>query len=206
MVRPAAALLVAALLLAGPPTGWSTGWNTSWAAEYRAPAYRMSDYRAPTPDTVPGALTLKTAEVEELARSGGAVLIDVYPAPPRPAGLAPGAVWIPKARQTIPGAVWLPNVGYGALPDRIEAYFRDNLERLTEGRRDRPLVFFCEPDCWMSWNAALRAVEYGYSAVRYYPEGAAGWAAAGLALAPLQPVPVSVPDSLSSEAPASGPP
>jgi len=205
MVRPAAALLVAALLLAGPPTDWNTGWNTGWAAEFRAAEYRMSDYRAPTPDTVPGARTLNTAEVEELARSGGAVLIDVYPAPPRPAGLAPDAVWIPKARQTIPGAVWLPNVGYGALPDRIEAYFRDNLERLTEGRRDRPVVFFCEPDCWMSWNAALRAVEYGYSAVRYYPEGAAGWAAAGLALAPLQPVPVSVPDSPSGASSSGAP-
>ena len=78
-------------------------------------------------------------------------------------------------------------------PTGSDAYFRDNLERLTGGRRDRPLVFFCEPDCWMSWNAALRAVEYGYTAVRYYPDGAAGWANAGLKLTPLQPVPGGVP-------------
>jgi PQQ-dependent catabolism-associated CXXCW motif protein len=183
-IQPVAALLAAALLLAAPVTGQ----GIVWAAEYR-----MSDYRAPTPPSVPGAMTVSTAEVEELARTGEAVLIDVYPAPPRPAGLAPNAVWIPKARDTIPGAVWLPNTGYGALPEGIEAYFRDNLERLTGGRHDRPLVFFCEPECWMSWNAALRAVEYGYSAVRYYPDGAAGWAAAGLKLAPLQPVPVGAP-------------
>jgi PQQ-dependent catabolism-associated CXXCW motif protein len=174
--RPAAALLAAVLLLAAPVTG-------------RAAEYRMSDYRSPTPAAVPGARTVTTAEVEELARSGEAVLIDVYPAPPRPAGLPAESVWIPKARDTIPGAVWLPNTGYGALPDGVDAYFRDNLERLTGGRRDRPLVFFCEPDCWMSWNAALRAVEYGYSAVRYYPEGAAGWEKAGLKLAPLRPAP-----------------
>jgi len=183
-IQPVAALLAAALLLAAPVTGQ----GIVWAAEYR-----MSDYRAPTPPGVPGAQTVSTAEVEELARTGEAVLIDVYPAPPRPAGLAPNAVWIPKARDTIPGAVWLPNTGYGALPEGIEAYFRDNLERLTGGRHDRPLVFFCEPECWMSWNAARRAVEYGYSAVRYYPDGAAGWAAAGLKLAPLQPVPVGAP-------------
>ena len=179
-IRRAAALLAAALVLTVPVAG-------------RAAEYRMSDYRAPTPASVPGALTVSTAEVEELARTGEAVLIDVYPAPPRPAGLAPNAVWIPKARDTIPGAVWLPNTGYGALPDGVDAYFRDNLERLTSGRRDRPLVFFCEPDCWMSWNAALRAVEYGYTAVRYYPDGAAGWANAGLKLTPLQPVPGGVP-------------
>lgn len=179
-IRRAAVLLAAALVLTAPLAGW--------AAEYR-----MSDYRSPTPDSVPGALTVGTAEVEELARTGEAVLIDVYPAPPRPAGLAPDAVWIPKARDTIPGAVWLPNTGYGALPDGVDSYFRDNLERLTGGRRDHPIVFFCEPECWMSWNAALRAVEYGYSAVLYYPDGAAGWAEAGLKLAPLQPVPGGVP-------------
>jgi PQQ-dependent catabolism-associated CXXCW motif protein len=191
-IRPAAALFAAAVLLMAPlllaaallPALPSTG---------SAAEYRMSDYRSPTPATVPGARTVTTAEVEELARGGEAVLIDVYPAPPRPAGLPADSVWIPKARDTIPGAVWLPNTGYGALPDGIEAYFRDNLQRLTDGRLDRPLVFFCEPACWMSWNAALRAVEYGYSAVLYYPDGAAGWEMAGLKLAPLRPVPVGVP-------------
>jgi PQQ-dependent catabolism-associated CXXCW motif protein len=179
-IRWAAALLAAALVLAAP-------------LAVRTAEYRMSDYRSPTPDSVPGALTVDTGQVEELARSGEAVLIDVYPAPPRPTGLAPDAVWIPKARNTIPGAVWLPNTGYGALSDGMGAYFRNNLERLTGGRRDRPLVFFCEPECWMSWNAALRAVEYGYSAVRYYPDGVEGWAEAGLKLVPIQPVPDGLP-------------
>jgi PQQ-dependent catabolism-associated CXXCW motif protein len=183
-IRRAAVLLAAALVLTVPLAASVVGWTAE---------YRMSDYRSPTPDSVPGALTVGTPQVEELARTGEAVLIDVYPAPLRPAGLAPDAVWIPKARDTIPGAVWLPNTGYGVLPDGVDAWFRDNLERLTGGRRDRPIVFFCEPECWMSWNAALRAVEYGYSAVRYYPEGAAGWAEAGLKLAPLHPVPGGAP-------------
>ena len=64
-----------------------------------------------------------------------------------------------------------------------------SLERLTGDDRGRPIVFFCEPDCWMSWNAALRAVGYGYAAVHYYPEGAGGWASAGLPLEPVQPEP-----------------
>ncbi|WP_246148358.1 rhodanese-like domain-containing protein [Skermanella pratensis] len=147
----------------------------------------MSDYRAPTPDSVPGAATVGTERVQAMAKSGEAVLIDVYPAPPRPAMLPPDAVWMPKTRGTIPGAVWLPNVGYGVLADDMDRYFRDSLERLTQGDRGRPIVFFCEPECWMSWNAALRAVRYGYGAVQYYPEGAGGWAAAGLPLEPVRP-------------------
>ena len=97
-IRPAAALFAAAFLLAVAllPALPSPG---------SAAEYRMSDYRSPTPATVPGARTVTTAEVEELARSGEAVLIDVYPAPPRPAGLPADSVWIPKPRDTIPGAV-----------------------------------------------------------------------------------------------------
>jgi len=54
---------------------------------------------------------------------------------------------------------------------------------------DRALVFFCEPQCWMSWNAALRAVEYGYTAVHYFPDGVQGWADEGLPVAEVEPEP-----------------
>ena len=37
------------------------------------------------------------------------------------------------------------------------------------------LLFFCLADCWMSWNAAKRAQEYGYTSVLWYPEGTDGW-------------------------------
>jgi PQQ-dependent catabolism-associated CXXCW motif protein len=37
-------------------------------------------------------------------------------------------------------------------------------------------------DCWMSWNAAKRAVEWGYSSVIWYPAGADGWEDAKLPL------------------------
>ncbi len=38
-----------------------------------------------------------------------------------------------------------------------------------------PVLFFCLAECWMSWNAAKRALEYGYSNVFWYPEGTDGW-------------------------------
>ncbi len=42
-------------------------------------------------------------------------------------------------------------------------YFRRSLERLTGGDKNKSIVFYCDPNCWMSWNAAKRAlIELGY--------------------------------------------
>ena len=41
----------------------------------------------------------------------------------------------------------------------------------------------------MSWNAAKRALTYGYSQVYWFPEGTDGWDAAGLPLEPSEPEP-----------------
>lgn len=149
--------------------------------------YRMDRFRAPVPATLKGATVVSTKEVEALV--GSVVLIDVLPRPPKPAGLKEGTVWRPRPRSNIPGSVWLPNTGLGVLPISVEAYFRDNLARLTGGDVTRKLVFYCLADCWMSWNAAKRALAYGYAQVYWYPEGTDGWAAAGLPLAPSEPVP-----------------
>jgi rhodanese-related sulfurtransferase len=40
----------------------------------------------------------------------------------------------------------------------------------------------------MSWNAARRAAEWGYSRVHWYPEGTTGWVAAGLELTRSRPL------------------
>ena len=115
--------------------------------------------------------------------------------PPRePANRPAGRVWRPPSREHLPGSTWLPNVGYGELSAEFELYFRDNLARLTENDPSRPLVFYCEADCWMSWNAAKRALAYGYDMVIWYPEGTEGWRAAGLPLEAAEPV--TMPDFL----------
>jgi PQQ-dependent catabolism-associated CXXCW motif protein len=44
------------------------------------------------------------------------------------------------------------------------------------------VVLYCLADCWMSWNAAKRALAIGYSNVAWYREGTDGWVAAGLPL------------------------
>ena len=38
---------------------------------------------------------------------------------------------------------------------------------MTGGRKDTALVFYCQsPQCWMSYNVALRAINLGYPNVR----------------------------------------
>lgn len=150
--------------------------------------YRMQDYRAPTPASLPGATTVTAEELHALLdRAPDTRLIDVMPAPPRPADRPAGAVWMPPPRRSLPGAVWLPNTGYGTLSAEQERYFRTGLEAVSRGDRDAGLVIFCERDCWMSWNAAKRAVEWGYGNVRWFPDGTDGWRDAGFALEPAAP-------------------
>jgi quinoprotein dehydrogenase-associated probable ABC transporter substrate-binding protein/PQQ-dependent catabolism-associated CXXCW motif protein len=160
--------------------------------------FRMSDYRSPTPATLEGARTVTTAELETLMANGQPVVIDVLPAPREPKNRPEGSLWRPKPRDNIPGSVWLPNVGYGELSAEFERYFKDELVRLTSGKSDRTLVFYCQAGCWMSWNAAKRALAYGYLDVVWYPLGTDGWQAAGLPLEPA--LPVAMPDFLPLQA------
>jgi len=151
--------------------------------------YRMGDYRAPVPESVPGGRTLTTADARALHAAGGAAWIDVLSAPRRPEGLPSGAFWRPSPHHGIPGSIWLPEVGRGALAPEVEAWFRERLERATGGDRGHPIVLYCLAECWMSWNAAKRAAELGYRAVFWYPDGADRWEAAGLPTEVLQPAP-----------------
>src|SRR5215813_12979594 len=151
--------------------------------------YRQYDYRAPTPAGLQGARTVTTAEAEKLWRSRAAVLVDVMPHVPRPRNLPPGTIWRDKPRFNIPGSAWLPDTGYGALAPATETYFKTSLALLTGGDLAKPLVIYCQRDCWMSWNAARRAVALGYRNVIWFPDGTDGWQDAGLPLEPAQRMP-----------------
>lgn len=138
-------------------------------------SYRMEDYRAPVPATLKGAVTVNVEEAHALWQSGQAAFVDVWPRPPKPAGLPKGTLWRDPKRFSIPGAIWLPNVGYGALADVTLDYFQRGLEKASNGDKTQPLVIFCLAECWMSWNAAKRALELGYASIYWFPEGTDGW-------------------------------
>ncbi|MDF1585449.1 quinoprotein dehydrogenase-associated putative ABC transporter substrate-binding protein [Marinimicrococcus flavescens] len=153
--------------------------------------YRMEAYRGPVPATLRGATVLDTSGLRRLIAEQQPLLVDVLPKPRRPPQRDPGQLWVEPVRQHLPGSVWLPNTGYGELSREFAGYFRRELERLTDGDRTKPLVFYCDPQCWMSWNAARRAIEeLGYRNVYWYPEGAVGWRSAGLPLAEAHEVPM----------------
>lgn len=157
-----------------------------------ASGYREGNYRAPTPASSADAWTVDTAEAQALLDSGEAVAVDVVGAVLRPAQGDLPADWLPrdgKPRFNIPDSEWLPNVGRGTLEPAMEAYFREQLLRITDGDPNRGLLFYCKADCWMSWNAVKRAASYGYTKLYWYPEGDTGWREAGLPLEESQPVP-----------------
>ena len=154
-------------------------------------AYRLDNYRAPTPVTLRGAQVLATAEAEAIWRSHSAAFVDVLPRTPRPRGLPAGTYWRDKPRADIPGSIWLPDTGYGELAPVTVEYFSAGLEKATNGDRARLVVFYCLADCWMSWNAAKRALSLGYGNVAWYREGTDGWSAARLPLQDATPEPRS---------------
>ncbi len=151
--------------------------------------YRIDNYRAPVPKTLKGARVISAEEAEPLWRDKTAIFIDVFPRAPKPENLPASTVWRDPTHMSMEGAHWLPNVGYGVLSPAFEEYFRTRLSTLAGGDLTRPVVFFCQKDCWMSWNAAKRALEWGYKSVTWFSEGTDAWQEAGFDLKRVDPVP-----------------
>jgi PQQ-dependent catabolism-associated CXXCW motif protein len=151
--------------------------------------YQLEDYRSPVPLTLRGAKVLNGDEAADLWNANGATFIDVYPQAPKPGNLPAGTFWRDPVHRSIEGAHWLPNVGYGALSASVADYYRTRLERLTGGNRDAPIVIFCLKDCWMSWNAAKRALELGYRNVMWFRDGTDAWQELGYPLIDVEKVP-----------------
>ncbi len=147
--------------------------------------YRMDHYRSPVPDTLHGAQVLHTAALQAFIAERHPVLVDVLSSPAPPVD-SRGLPRMPLPQVGLPGSVWLPDVGRGALSPATEAWFARELAAVTHRNLGTPVVFYCLSQCWMSWNAARRAVAHGYRQVVWYPDGADGWQSAGLATAPLK--------------------
>ncbi len=169
----ARALLAAALAV----------WVAAAAPTPEPPGLWSGEERGPVPATLAGGRVVTTEQLEALLAYGGVVLVDVSVAQRRPEGMPPGAIWMPLVHRDISGSVWLPDAGQSVLTPSTEEWVRGRLDALTGGDPGRPLVFYCHPECWRSWNAAKRAIGWGYRAVTWYPQGIEGWSQAGQAMA-----------------------
>jgi PQQ-dependent catabolism-associated CXXCW motif protein len=129
-----------------------------------------------TPNTVTGATVLDTAGLSKLLAATPPIMVDVAEADKKPASMPATALWMP-AHRSIPGAAWLPGAGSGSDDASFVDAFKTRFAALTGGDRAKPIVAFCHPECWGSWNAAKRLVGLGYTKVYWYPEGMEGWQA-----------------------------
>jgi PQQ-dependent catabolism-associated CXXCW motif protein len=149
--------------------------------------YRMGPLHSEVPATLTGAKVIHAPGLDELLHGGRAVLVDAASVPHRPENLAPEAIWKPVPHENIAGSIWIPSIGEGRIDEDVDAYFRQRLSALTGNDLDRPIVFYCHPHCWASWNAAKRALSYGYRSVVWYPDGAEGWQDASHPLVAAEP-------------------
>ncbi|MFC3705135.1 rhodanese-like domain-containing protein [Devosia honganensis] len=125
----------------------------------------------PTPSSIPGARVTTTAELFQLVMSNQQpyLLFDVL-----------------GGDQTLPGAIMAVNAAQpGSFQDQTQQGFGQFLQQVTGGRQDAALVFYCaSTQCWMSYNAALRAANLGYRNVLWYRGGLEAWSYAGLPTMP----------------------
>ena len=153
---------------------------------------RRPPYAAPTPIEIPGARSVRTDELKRLlaaqAEAEKPLLFDV----------ASG-----EGHVTLAGGLWWPGIGRGEnFLDTIQGEVANRLKEVTGGKKTRLLVFYCvNSQCWLSYNASLRAVALGYTQVLWYRGGIQAWRAAGLSLGQVrEPWAAAVPVAPASDA------
>jgi PQQ-dependent catabolism-associated CXXCW motif protein len=153
----------------------------------RATGYRLSAYRAAAPASIEGGKLINLDELEQLIVKDKPLLIDVMSVEQSMLHrYSFGLLGKNSVRTNIPGSLWMPTIGQGKISDADEAAMKTTLAKLTKGDVTKPMVFYCLSDCWVSWNAARRAITMGYKQVYWFKDGTDVWNDAGLELVPAQ--------------------
>jgi len=123
---------------------------------------RTVGYHGPTPTRIPGGKVVTTGELKALLEQPQRpYLIDVLG----------GGV-----HRTLAGAFWMIGAGAGDMDRAEEKRFAGAIAAFAGGDKSRPMVFYCvDSECWLSYNAALRAIALGYTNVMWYRGGIASW-------------------------------
>ena len=194
IVRAARILFIASILGASPlPAAAADTAKPSSANTATAPAPEPSGFwtgpiNSAVPATLAGGKVINSAhQLQSLLQVPATVIVDVSNAPRRPDNLAIGAPWLPLPHQAIPGSLWIPGAGLGEIPPAMADFFRKQLAAATQNDATRQVIIYCHRTCWLSWNAAKRAIDYGYRNVYWYRDGIEGWQAAHLPTAVIEP-------------------
>lgn len=125
-----------------------------------------ADLAGPTPTTVPGAATIRTAELEWLVAERKPIVIDTL---------------LFSWGRSIPGAIGLKNAGWGgSTSDTMQNRLRRKVQHLTKGDLATPIVSVgFNSERFDGHNLALRLAELGYTQVYWYRGGREAWEVAG---------------------------
>jgi PQQ-dependent catabolism-associated CXXCW motif protein len=158
----------------GPPaaaapaaTGAATAMQALLQAElqdYGVPAQPQlqTQFHGPTPTSIPGGQVITTDRLLGLYQQAPDKLLVFHV-------LGPGPM-LPNAQNAAPASQ------AGNFDDRTQQEFGQYLQQVTQGDKARPMVFYClNTHCWMSYNAALRAIRMGFSQVYWYRGGIEAW-------------------------------
>jgi PQQ-dependent catabolism-associated CXXCW motif protein len=173
MRRRLATLVVVIAALAAPSRAQTVtdhpygGEDKDWHIPPQA-ELRLDKYHAPTPTSIPGSRVITTFQLNQAMQSADKPLL---------VNLLTG-----KSTRAIPGSLWLSGGGEGiGFDDLAQDRLAQHLARLTGGNKAATIVFYClSAECWLSYNATLRALRLGYTNALWYRGGIEAWSAAGL--------------------------
>ncbi len=151
----------------------------------RATGYRINRMIGEVPRSIDGGVAVGIDELEALVARANPILIDVYD--DRPDLLTRASLGVFASREPriqIAGSASLPGLGAGLLSPSESQRLARRLEQLVDGDPTRPIVVYCLAHCWTSWNAARRAIGWGYRNVYWFRDGVEAWRDAGLPVAP----------------------
>ncbi|MGO9134744.1 MAG: rhodanese-like domain-containing protein [Methylovirgula sp.] len=147
-----------------------------------APTDALSNkLNGPTPRTIPGGNAITTQDLYHMLANGklpgtdrkvSILLIDVDSEP--------------HAR-TIPSSLRWPYAGAGGTfdaKDKVQRQLFDDLSKAVTSSNTAIIFFSRDSKSWEGYNAALRALQMGYSNVYWYRGGLAAWQAADLITKP----------------------
>ena len=127
-----------------------------------------------TPNSVKGGAVIDTAALAKMIETEHPVLLDVAEKDRKPPSMGKDTPWLPTHR-SLPGAIFLQGGGNGTDEAAYADAFKVRVASLTGGDLAKPVVTFCHPDCWGSYNAAKRLAGLGYTHVYWYRDGVEGW-------------------------------